>query len=231
MKKLILILAAALLGWTATSAQAADKAVYEGAKVCSKCHDLHGEAWQMTSHAKAFDLLKPGVRAEAKVKAKVDPNKDYTAEPGCLGCHTTGYGEAGGYDPAMPPAQAKALANVGCESCHGAGSLFKKEHGDAEGRFKKDGATTERKLLVAAGQNFDYEKACNACHGVGAQKPGSPFNASVDPKYAFDFDKAVRATGKGKGVHDHYKLIGVFSGEPVHRLRAEFQKNAKEGAE
>ncbi|CAA7620505.1 cytochrome c family protein [Magnetospirillum sp. UT-4] len=217
--------------WALSAAQAADKATYEGFKVCAKCHDLQAEAWQATSHAKAFDILKPGQRAEAKVKAKVDPNKDYTADPGCLGCHTTGYGEPGGYDPAMPPAQAKALAGVGCESCHGPGSQFKKEHGDAEGRFKKGGATTDRKVLVEAGQTFDYEKACVKCHGVGTNKPGSPFNALVDPKYAFEFDKAVRTTGKGKGVHDHFKLIGVFSGQPVHRLRAEFQSTAKEGAE
>lgn len=230
MKLHSLFFAAAMLVAMGFPAQAGDKAAYEGAKVCSKCHDLQGEAWQATSHAKAFDLLKPGVRAEAKVKAKVDPNKDYTADANCLGCHTTGYGEAGGYDPAMPPAQAKSLANVGCESCHGAGSQFKKEHGDAEGRFKREGATTDRKVLVQAGQNFDYEKACNKCHGAG-HKPESPFTASVDPKYAFDFDKAVRASGKVKGVHEHYKLIGVFSGEPVHRLRAEFQKTAKEGVE
>lgn len=231
MKKLILIAVALWLGASASSVQAGEKAIYEGAKVCSKCHDLQGESWQTTGHAKAFDLLKPGVRAEAKAKAKIDPNKDYSTDSGCLECHTTGYGEAGGYDIAMPPAQAKGLAGVGCESCHGAGSLFKKEHGDAEGNFKKGGATTDRKVLVAAGQNFDYEKACAKCHGVGTNKPGSPFNASVDPKYVFDFEKAVRATGKAKGVHDHFKLIGVFTGEPVHRLRTEFQKTAKEGAE
>jgi hypothetical protein len=231
MKSLLLSMVVLGLALLAPAAQAADKATYEGPKVCSKCHDLQGESWQGTSHAKAFDLLKPQVRAEAKAKAKLDPAKDYSADSNCLGCHTTGYGEPGGYDPAMPPAQAKALAAVGCESCHGAGSAFKKEHGDAEGRFKKGGDMTQRKVLVDAGQTFDYEKACAKCHGVGTNKPGSPFNASVDPKYAFDFEKAVRVTGKAKGVHDHFKLIGVFTGEPVHKLRPEFQKTAKDGAE
>ena len=117
MKKFVLIAFALLLGATTASVQAGEKATYEGAKVCAKCHDLQGEAWQATGHAKAFDLLKPGVRAEAKTKAKIDPNKDYSADPGCLECHTTGFGEAGGYDIAMPPAQAKGLAGVGCESC------------------------------------------------------------------------------------------------------------------
>ncbi|MGE5505218.1 MAG: cytochrome c family protein [Actinomycetota bacterium] len=229
MKTLIL---AAALAVAAMAAQAADKPTFEGPKVCSKCHDLQGEAWQATAHAKAFDLLKPQMRTEAKAKAKLDPAKDYTADANCLGCHTTGYGEPGGYDPGMPPAQAKVLAVVGCESCHGAGSLFKKEHGDAEARFKRGGESTPRKTLVEAGQTFDYEKACAQCHGAGAGKVAhSPFTPAVDAKYAFDFDKAVRAGGKAKGVHDHYKLSGVFTGEPVHRLRAEFQKTAKEGAE
>ncbi len=231
MKNLFLFVVAVGLALMAPAAQAADKATFEGAKVCGKCHDLQAESWQTTGHAKALDLLKPGIRSEAKAKAKLDPAKDYTADANCLGCHTTGYGEAGGYDPAMPPAQAKVLAVVGCESCHGAGSAFKKEHGDAEGRFKKGGATTDRKVLVEAGQTFDYEKACARCHGAATPKPASPFTPAIDAKYAFDFDKAVRAGGKAKGVHDHFKLIGVFAGEPVHRLRGEFQKNAKEGGE
>lgn len=231
MKRLLLSMSAAILWWAATPAQAADHATYESTRVCSKCHDLQGESWETTGHAKAFDLLKPQVRAEAKAKAKLDPAKDYTKDANCLGCHTTGYGEPGGYDPAMPPGQAKALASVGCESCHGAGSEFKKEHGDAEEKFKKEGASTDRKVLVAAKQNFDYEKACAQCHGTATRKPGSPFTAAVDPKYAFDFNKAVRVGGKAKGVHDHFKLSGVFTGEPVHSLRGEFQKNAKEGTE
>jgi hypothetical protein len=231
MKSLLLSVMVLGLALLAPAAQAADKATFEGSKVCSKCHDLQGESWQTTGHAKAFDLLKPQARAEAKTKAKLDPAKDYTTDANCLGCHTTGYGEVGGYDPAMPPAQAKVLAAVGCESCHGAGSAFKKEHGDAEGRFKKGGDMTQRKLLVDAGQTFDYEKACAKCHGTATPKPASPFTTAVDPKYAFDFDKAVRVSGKAKGVHDHFKLIGVFTGEPVHKLRPEFQKNAKEGGE
>ena len=209
---------------------AGGETTYEGVKVCSKCHDLQEEAWKATRHAKAFDLLKPGTRAEAKLKAKLDPNKDYTADASCLECHTTGYGKPGGYDPAMPPAQAKSLAGVVCEACHGAGSAFKKEHGDAEGRFKKGGSTTERKVLVEAGQNFDYQKACLDCHGDNTPgKHHSPFTAAVDPKYAFDFDKAVRTIGKGS--HDHFKLIGVFSGDPIPPLRTEFQSTAKEGGE
>jgi hypothetical protein len=232
MKPFLLLVVAVGVWFAAPAAQAADKASFEGVRVCSKCHDLQGESWATTTHAKALDLLKPQARAEAKKKAKLDPAKDYSQDKDCLGCHTTGYGEPGGYDPALPPAQAKSLGAVGCESCHGAGSQFKSEHGDAEGRLKKGGGATPRKVLVEKGQNFNYEKACAACHQPAGQAhakgPASPFTAAVDPKYAFDFDKAVRVSGKGKGVHDHFKLTGVFTGESPHRLRAEFQATAKE---
>lgn len=231
MRNFVVAMAALVAVWAATPSRAADPTIYEGARVCAKCHDLQGESWQSTGHAKAFDLLKPQARAEAKVRAKLDPAKDYSQDANCLGCHTTGYGQPGGYDPAMPPAQAKGLAGVGCESCHGAGSQFKKEHGDAEGRFKRGGEATARKALVEAGQNFGYEQACTQCHVGEPGKPASPFTTAVDPKYGFDFDKAVRLGGKGRGVHEHYKLMGVFAGEPVHRLRGEFQQNAKESAE
>ena len=208
-------------------ATAADNATYESAKVCAKCHDQEGDSWATTVHAKAFDLLKPQVRPDAKIKAKLDPAKDYTQDTVCLSCHTTGYGEPGGYSPAMPPVQAKALAGVGCESCHGAGSEYKKEHGDAETKFKRGGEATRRMDIVKAGQNFDYEKACLKCHNA----PASPFNALLDPKYAFDFAAAVHSSGKGKAIHDHFKLMGVFSGDPIPALREELQKNAIESGQ
>lgn len=208
---------------------------FEGAKVCMKCHDLQGESWEKTAHAKSLESLKPSVKAEAKTKAGLDPAKDYTKEADCLSCHTTGHGQPGGYTVDMAAAQAKSLGAVTCEACHGAGSLFRQEHGNAENRLKKQSERTQRSVLVNAGQNFDYQTACARCHlnyegspWPHAKAPFTPFTPAVDPKYAFDFDKAVRKSGKGAGVHDHFKLTGVFQGEPEPPLRTEFQKDAKE---
>jgi len=33
---------------------------------------------------------------------------------------------------------------------------------------------------------------------------------------------------RSKALHEHYKLKGVYAGDPVPSMRAEFQKSAKE---
>jgi hypothetical protein len=204
---------------------------YVGVKTCTKCHDVQGESWEGTAHAKAFDSLTPNTKAEAKTKAKLDPAKDYTKDKDCLGCHSTGFGQSGGYEIGMAPGGAKALGSVGCESCHGAGGGYRDEHGAAEKLLKKESKKTARKTLADRGQNFDYARACADCHlnypgspHKDAKPPFTPFTPTIDAKYGFDFDKAVR----GKALHEHYKLKGVFDGPPVPPVRGDLQKNAKE---
>jgi len=231
--KRLLIGAAALalmVGFSAVSAQQ-----FEGVNVCKKCHVDQADAWAKTPHAKAMDSLKPKVKATEKKKAGLDPDKDYTQDNACLQCHSTGYGQPGGYTLEMAAADAKHFANVGCESCHGAGSLFRKEHGKADDLRKSQGELTSRDVLVKAGQNFDYQEACASCHlnyegsnWKGAHAPFTPFTPKIDAKYAFDFLKEALRSGAGAGVHEHYKLKGVFKGEPVPPIRAEIQKTASE---
>lgn len=230
MRVLTCALFAAALAGAPLAALPAD-ADYVGVKTCTKCHDVQGESWETTAHAKAFESLKPNTKAQAKTKAKLDPAKDYTKEKDCLGCHTTGLGQAGGYETGMAPGGAKALGTVGCESCHGAGGGYRDEHGSAEKLLKKTSQKTPRKTLVDRGQNFDYERTCAVCHlnyqgssYKGAKPPHSPFTPAVDAKYRFEFDKAVRS----KAMHEHYKLKGVFDGAPVPAVRADLQKSAKE---
>ena len=64
-----ILLATALAAWPA----AADTPEFKGFRVCAKCHDAQGDAWKGTAHAKAFESLKPGVKAEAKTRAGLDP--------------------------------------------------------------------------------------------------------------------------------------------------------------
>ncbi len=224
------ILTAAALAGLALAASAAP-AEYAGVKVCTKCHEVQGESWVTTAHAKAFDSLKANTKAEEKKKARLDPAKDYTKDKDCVGCHSTGYGKPGGYQIGLAPGGDKALGSVGCESCHGVGSGYRDEHGTAEKQLKRASQSTPRKTLVAQGQNFDYERACAVCHlnyqgspHKGAKAPYTPFTPAVDAKYKFEYDKAVRT----KALHEHYKLKGVFTGDPVPKVRDEFQKTAKE---
>ncbi len=211
---------------------------YKGFRVCTKCHDAQGDAWRNTGHARAFDSLRPNAKADAKTKAKLDPARDYTQDKNCVGCHVTGFGAPGGYQVGMDADAAKSLAGVGCESCHGAGGKYRDVHGAGGDKLKTTFETTDRKVLVEAKQNFDYEKACSKCHlnyegskWPDARAPYSPFSPSIDPKYQFEFDKAVRAEGKVTGTHTHYKLRGVFKGDSLPPLRIELQKNAKEAEE
>lgn len=211
---------------------------YTGNRVCTKCHFSQGDAWRTSAHAKAFDSLKPNVKTAAKTKAGLDPAKDYSVDQNCVACHVTGHGEIGGYKTGMNPDDAKLVVGVSCESCHGAGSIYRKAHGEAVDKLKSSGIATDRQLLVEAKQNFDYEKACARCHlnyqgskWAGAKPPYTPFTPAVDPKYQFDFDKAVRVVGDKNPAHTHYKLRGVFKGGTVPAIRVEIQQNALEEPE
>ncbi len=82
---------------------------YAGTESCLGCHPTAAKAWEKSGHAEAFDTL---------VHAKAD------ADPHCIECHTVGFGSASGYRREFG---AGKLVNVGCESCHGPGSLHVKQ--------------------------------------------------------------------------------------------------------
>jgi hypothetical protein len=234
MKKL-LVLASLFVAGLIPGLAAAQQAEYLGFRACTKCHDSQGETWRTSAHAKAFESLKPNAKIEAKTKAKLDPKKDYTQDKNCVGCHVTGYGEPGGFVSGASLDDMKTLVGVTCESCHGAGGKFRNLHGEASDRLKNQGETSERKQLVTAGQNFDMEKACARCHlnfegstKHDAKAPFTPFSPSVGSKYQFDFQKSVMTTGAGNPIHTHFKLRGVFKGDPVPAVRAKLQEDAPE---
>jgi hypothetical protein len=116
-KKLIilaaLIIAPALLVAFSTGEQVEESSeaqpeepapAYVGARKCKVCHlDIY-KSWAETKHAWAFSALE-------------DEEID---DPGCLACHTTGFGR-GGYGA---ESVAISLGGVQCEACHGPGSLY-----------------------------------------------------------------------------------------------------------
>lgn len=223
-----------LVAFSGTVSAAGASATYEGKEVCIKCHDLQGETFEETVHAKAYESLKPNVKSEAKKLAMLDPAKDYTKDHNCIGCHTTGYGEPGGYSEDLPAGLKKSLQGVTCESCHGAGSQFRELHGEAENTLRREGEYTDRSVLIAAGQNYDYEAKCAACHlnyeGSGfaaTHPPYTPFTPALGDKYKFDYLESVLhgENSDVKPIHEHFKLIGVFNGE-APAIREELQENA-----
>jgi len=210
-------------------------AEYLGFRACTKCHDAQGDSWKISAHAKALDSLKPNTKADAKKLAKLDPSKDYTRDKNCLVCHVTGFELPGGYSLSASMEDTKTLAGVTCESCHGAGGKYRALHGEASDRLKNQSTTTDRKVLVEAGQVFDMESACNRCHlnyegapGYQAKPPYTPYTPSLGPKYQFDFKKSVMTSTEKNPVHTHYKLRNVFKGGPVPSVREKLQETAQE---
>jgi hypothetical protein len=159
---------------------------YVGDNNCKICHIKQYKSWQKTSMATSFENLKPGIKAEEKKKAGLSPYKDYTADPDCLRCHTTGYGKPDGF---ISLAETPKLINVQCEGCHGPGAAFWKIMRDRN--FKLADAR-------AAGLIVPNEKEnnCMECHGVD-----SPFNEKVGPEYKFDFKERLKTS------HGHFPLL------------------------
>ena len=109
----------------AAAAREAKQAEYVGSAKCKMCHLAEHKAWSESAHAKAFTNLKSAdAKAVAAVaeKMKVELKGPPAESADCLKCHVTGYELAGGY-PASDSAKTAAVAAVGCESCHGPGSV------------------------------------------------------------------------------------------------------------
>ena len=93
-------------------------ATYVGTEKCLTCHKDAAAVWAASAHARAFATL---------IARKAD------ADPKCISCHTIGFGNPTGYRREFADTK---LINVGCESCHGPGSLHVREReGDTSAHF------------------------------------------------------------------------------------------------
>lgn len=95
------------------------EAKYVGTERCGSCHQTALKVWETTGHSHAFKTLE---NVKSPSLRQFDPE--------CVTCHTVGFKyRTGCYDP--PPGSApnqvakhnEKLLNVGCESCHGPGSM------------------------------------------------------------------------------------------------------------
>jgi hypothetical protein len=87
------------------------KAGYVGNEACSDCHQEAVDFWKTTVHASAWKTL-------------VDRGQQYDYE--CTGCHVTGWEKPGGSNMA----KTEGLVDVGCETCHGPGSIHVAKGGE-----------------------------------------------------------------------------------------------------
>lgn len=200
------------------AAWAGDRLTCDSLRKCKSCHSAQHESWLKADHAQAMTALK----ASEKKRAGLDPERDYTEDPGCIGCHATGYEQGGGYEVNNPERLNEYLRGVGYESCHGPGSEYKWIHRFAAKKFNKSRKFTLRKELAEHGQVLlgeEFEEHCHACHlnyegpsWPHAEEPYTLFTPEIEPKYEFKFKEVVR---NDEAVHKHYKLKGIFVGKPV----------------
>jgi len=127
---------------------------------CKKCHESNSignqfKVWASSPHAKAFQRLKS---PEAyKIGEKLDVQKPETSIS-CLKCHTTGGGKT----------EATKNEGVGCEACHGPGSLYYEFENHAsflsrENSYRK--ATTLGMYPILGINGIKArEKLCRYCH-------------------------------------------------------------------
>lgn len=101
-------------------------ASFVGNQACAGCHAEAFAIWKKTKHAHAMETLETAGKQ---------------CDLGCIGCHSVGFGKPGGF---CKPLEVGALRDVGCESCHGAGSL----HAAGKGTI----------------QRIPGEATCQGCH-------------------------------------------------------------------
>lgn len=121
---------------------------------CAACHFDQYKDWQLSEHAKAFEIL---------------PDK-YRNDAACLKCHTTGKaGDVSSY-----------AYGVSCQACHGPGG----EHADFALRFITERITEERlKSLREKIQRLDMRQCVN-CHISKAHQKHPPYDGQAELRRA-----------------------------------------------
>lgn len=148
----IVLSALALVGFGLTAEEAEREYVGDNATRCKLCHKAQVEAWLGWPMATALDRLDDAERAN----------------PECVVCHVTGFGEAGGF---ISEEETPAMAHVQCEACHGPASAHLKA------------TLTDKEHRRASIDGHPSEDNCLACH-----------SEERNPNFkGFDFEEAVAA--------------------------------------
>jgi len=141
-----------LIGLVLYSAGKEDKATYVGdneAK-CKVCHPEETKVMLKSKMFQTFSVL----------------NQEQQADPKCVKCHVTGYGEESGFKDLKTTPK---LINVQCEACHGPASLhLKAPIADKEKRKATVKMPTKEDCIKCHNKEFpdfkgfDYEKSLQA---------------------------------------------------------------------
>lgn len=96
--------------WPGAVNAAGDGRKYVGSKQCKSCHEEEYQNFvNHSKQAKSYESVVTMSKGLAKSELQ-----------GCYKCHTTGYGQPGGFRSMRETPQ---LKEAGCETCHGPGSI------------------------------------------------------------------------------------------------------------
>ncbi len=123
---------------------------YIGTTKCGSCHFDKYQDWrkQQDKHVKAFQIVPAA----------------YQADPGCLKCHTTGFGQPSGFKTP----EDRTLAGITCEACHGPGSA----HAEISKPFanKKNLPPEQDKIARDSIYRVLPHNVCVTCHTARSHK-------------------------------------------------------------
>ncbi len=134
----------------------AQEAKFVGAKKCGMCHKAKMgdqlKIWRESKHASAFETL---LSEEAnKISKEMGFGEKASEASECLKCHATAYE----VDASLIASSYKVELGIQCESCHGAGSKYKKKS------IMKDHAKAVANGLVEFADEKAIEEHCRTCH-------------------------------------------------------------------
>jgi len=136
---------------------------------CGECHSLEYDTWKSTPHASGFDTMHRSEQAQG-ILERMDFRLS-KRESLCLTCH---------YTAEVRDGEARAIAGVSCESCHGAARDWLDQHNDYGGAThdtESDAHQAQRVQASIAGgilrpSDDIYAVAANCfeCHTVPSEK-------------------------------------------------------------
>jgi hypothetical protein len=123
---------------------------YVGAAKCQMCHKTEKQGqqfplWEARKHSKSFSALASDKAKEVAQEAGVDNPAE---SPECLKCHA----------PLAEKTPELKEEGVGCETCHGPGSAYKKMS------IMKDHAESVKNGMTDYGSPEAIKKKCLTCH-------------------------------------------------------------------
>ncbi len=126
---------------------------YASSAACTSCHSQQMARWTFTAHARAYRSLQ---------------RRDADENPECLTCHTTGFGEAGGFAK-LDRFNLSRFQGVQCEACHG---MLAGHPGSTDVMPEPvTPATCERCHDEANSPNFDFVSYLPRAHCTPVEKP------------------------------------------------------------